>query len=463
MPQGAEWLADPESLDRSVSLATKNFLLGYSSQLKFSSYRYDAPHDLITYPQRDKSIDSESLIAKVTILFHGKDPTYVRAIQSHQAHNRRFGYPLFVLRHGILDGIWNKPVYLLAILLEELRKPEARRLKWLLWVDADTVVTNPKLPLDIFLPPDEFPHLHLLTTADPNGLNNGIFFLKVHPWSVELLSSVIAYRIFRPDEELRFRDQSALQVLLKEKRFRRNFVIVPQRWFNAYQPEHDGSRTLPFQILPGDLLVHFAGVPNRGPRMRVWLDRAEKHLPEWELELEYTNHLNETKIFWADQLDVLAKERSEAQSFMEPASELLARTKQQLSTHSRAIDSGELEQVEKHVKQLMTSLDEYSDDPETIKDAYQNLRKSAFPLQEAIEAPKKEAHRQARAALSKGKQRLLQPASSNAGNGGGEEHLRSKIDFLERLLLEVPDDVDAIRKAVDDIQYNHKSGASNSS
>ena len=243
------------------------------------------------------------------------------------------------------------------------------------WVDADTVVTNPKLPLDIFLPPDEFPHLHLLTTADPNGLNNGVFFLKVHSWSVELLSSVIAYRAFRPDEELRFRDQSALQVMLKERQFRRNFVIVPQRWFNSYQAEHDGSRTLPFQILPGDLLVHFPGVPNRGSRMRVWLERAEKHLPEWELELEHTNYPNETKTFWAEQLDVLAKERSEAQSFAEQASELLARTQQQLTTHSKAIDSGELEQVEKHVKQLKTSLDEYSDDPEAIRDALQNLQK----------------------------------------------------------------------------------------
>ena len=134
----SRWLFNPESLDRSLSSATKRFLLGYSdaSQLKFSSYQYDAPHDLITYPRRDRSIDSESLIAKVTILFHGKDPTYVRAVQSHQAHNRRFGYPLFVLRHGILDGIWSKPAYLLAILLEELRKPEAHRLKWLLYAVA---------------------------------------------------------------------------------------------------------------------------------------------------------------------------------------------------------------------------------------------------------------------------------------------------------------------------------------
>lgn len=384
----SKWL-----LDSSGIASTKDLLLSLSGvkTLVFSTYHYEAPQDLVTFPGRGKSVESESLIAKVTILFHGKDPTYVRAIQSHQAHNRRFGYPLLVLRHAILDGIWSKPAYLLAILLEELRKPEGHRLTWLLyahpqdchehsltvksWTDADTVVTNPKLPLEMFLPPDEFPHLHLLITADPNGPNNGIFFLKVHPWSAELLSTIIAYRTFRPDDELKFRDQSALQQILKNKRFRRNFVIVPQRWFNAYQQEVDGSRTLPFQILPGDLLVHFPGVPNRGSRMRFWLDRAERHLPEWEVDLQDSIYPNATKAFWADQLDVLAKERMEAQKFAEQATQLMAATQQQLTTHSQAIDSGELERVEKHVKQLKTALNDQRDDAEAIRDALLDLKK----------------------------------------------------------------------------------------
>lgn len=131
----SRWLLLPEILDRSISSTARELLYSYSgaSPLKFSTYRYEAPQDLVTYPRRGRAIDSESLIAKATILFHGKDPTYIRAIQSHQAHNRRFGYPLLVLRHAILDGIWSKPAYLLAILLEELRKPEGHRLKWLLY------------------------------------------------------------------------------------------------------------------------------------------------------------------------------------------------------------------------------------------------------------------------------------------------------------------------------------------
>ena len=102
--------------------------------LKFSSFRYEAPQDLIVPQWQGRDIETESLIGKVTILFHGRDPTYIRAIQTHQAHNRRHGYPLLALRHGILDGIWSKPAYILAILLEELRKPDGQRLKWLLCV-----------------------------------------------------------------------------------------------------------------------------------------------------------------------------------------------------------------------------------------------------------------------------------------------------------------------------------------
>lgn len=77
-------------------------------------------------------IGAESTIGKVTVLFHGRDPTFIRAIQTHEAHNRRFGYPLLVLRHGLVDDVWTKPATILSALLEELRKPEGDRLKWLM-------------------------------------------------------------------------------------------------------------------------------------------------------------------------------------------------------------------------------------------------------------------------------------------------------------------------------------------
>ena len=130
----SKWLLVPDTTYSSGLSTADRLRSAFSrpSPLKYTSYRYEAPQDLVIYPKLHSSIEAESFIAKVTILFHGKDPTYIRAIQTHQTHNRRFGYPLLVLRHAILEGIWSKPAYLLAIMLEELRKPEGERLKWLL-------------------------------------------------------------------------------------------------------------------------------------------------------------------------------------------------------------------------------------------------------------------------------------------------------------------------------------------
>lgn len=113
--------------------------------LKFSTYRYEAPQDLVIPQWQGREVQAESLIGKVTILFHGKDPTYIRAIQTHQAHNRLHGYPLLALRHAILEDIWSKPAYILAVLLEELRKPDGQRLRWLLcalWTKLTMTATD---------------------------------------------------------------------------------------------------------------------------------------------------------------------------------------------------------------------------------------------------------------------------------------------------------------------------------
>jgi hypothetical protein len=103
----------------------------FSSSLSFLD-KCNHPNDLILPLQPGRGIGAESFIGKVTAVFHGKDPTLVRAIQTHEAHSRRYGYSLLVLRHRILDDTWSKPAYLLAVLLEEMRKPEEHRLRWLM-------------------------------------------------------------------------------------------------------------------------------------------------------------------------------------------------------------------------------------------------------------------------------------------------------------------------------------------
>ncbi|KAH1778055.1 hypothetical protein KXX07_004958 [Aspergillus fumigatus] len=160
-----------------------------------------------------------------------------------------------LLRNPILHGIWNKLAILQSVVLRELEKPADQRLQWLFWFDSDTVLMNPNMPLETFLPPPELPNVHLLTSRGWNGLHGGVFFLRVHPWSVELLSAAIAYPV------------SAINnVLAENEYFARSTVYCPLRWFNAYMRHPNGvdldpKTPLHLQVSPGDLLVHFPGTP----------------------------------------------------------------------------------------------------------------------------------------------------------------------------------------------------------
>ena len=101
-----------------------------------SQHRY--PQDWHVPVNPSGGISVASRIGKVTALFygdiihHGQEQTFVRAIRSHDTHNQRYGYPMLILRHDILQGTWSKPAYILSALLEEMRKPEKDRLEWLL-------------------------------------------------------------------------------------------------------------------------------------------------------------------------------------------------------------------------------------------------------------------------------------------------------------------------------------------
>lgn len=197
-------------------------------------------------------LGAKTRIGKCTILFNSNS-YYERALRSHELHDRQHGYRLNILRQGLMDDVWSKPAYVLSLLLRELSKPEHERLEWLMWVDADTIILNPYVPIDIFLPPPgpEFEDVHLVYSNDWNGLNNGVFPVRVNQWAVQLFSAVLAYRHYQPEADLTFRDQSAMHALIHDPKFEKNIVEAPQRWFNAYQGEHNETLA-PFQIRRGE-------------------------------------------------------------------------------------------------------------------------------------------------------------------------------------------------------------------
>lgn len=85
-----------------------------------------------------------SKIAKVTLLLNVTEAPYLnRAVETHEVHNKRYGYQYFIGTtplvskshdpYGIKSAKWTKPAYLLAVMLDQLRKAKVERLEWLLY------------------------------------------------------------------------------------------------------------------------------------------------------------------------------------------------------------------------------------------------------------------------------------------------------------------------------------------
>lgn len=79
---------------------------------------------------------------------------------------------------------------------------------------------NPQIPLDIFIPPSpEFDYVNLLATSDRHGLNDGCFLIKINDWSAKLLSGVISFHHFKPEVQLKYSEQSALEEMIENASF----------------------------------------------------------------------------------------------------------------------------------------------------------------------------------------------------------------------------------------------------
>ncbi|KAJ5726493.1 galactosyl transferase GMA12/MNN10 family protein [Penicillium malachiteum] len=241
-------------------------------------------------------------VGKVSMIY-GDRPIYNRALASHEEHSRRHNYPMSILRTPIIDRKWNKYLILLSTVLRELEKPEDER-----WFDSDTVLMNLNLPLEVFLPPPNLPDVHMLVSQDQNGINNGVFFIRVHSWSFELLNSALAYPRLNKNTQLPFGDQSALGKVLEENEyFSQSVVYCPSRWFNPYRRSENGelpqTEALPKSMVihPGDLLVHFAGTADAGKleeAMRPYIEISEQRRPDWNVPLENTHYVKQAALFW---------------------------------------------------------------------------------------------------------------------------------------------------------------------
>jgi galactosyl transferase GMA12/MNN10 family len=163
------------------------------------------------------------------------------------------------------------------------------------WVDADSIIINPALPVEIFLPPHDFANVHFLVTKDHNGLNTGIFFVRVHEWSVKMMAKALAYPMFQTDVDLgTSADQAAIARIFNETEFSPNVLYQPRVWYNTYEFHHG------FEGQQGDLLVHFPGLEeDRWRLMSDWLDTVEgPKAQDWETTLARTRYPEQIDRFW---------------------------------------------------------------------------------------------------------------------------------------------------------------------
>jgi hypothetical protein len=243
---------------------------------------------------------------------------YQQALTTHVLHSQVHNSRVHVLCDPIIDFMWNKQAFMLKVMMDELAKPPKERLEWLLWADRDTVILDYCRSPAFFIPEAHRRHrppragekdrnINILVTNDPNGLNAGVFIMRVHEWSVNFLSDVIAFRHFRPDVQLPYVEQTAMEILLREGRYKDNAAYIPQEWINPYTMEsvdqffmrQSSDGLADWMARRGDFLLHFAGVKNKSSRIAEFSNAGERLLLPIPLSIlrNVTTHVEQ---FWAD-------------------------------------------------------------------------------------------------------------------------------------------------------------------
>ena len=157
---------------------------------------------------------------------------------------------------------------------------------------------NPKVPWTIFLPPTSFPNVHLVGSKNWDGFNSGVFFLRVHEWSVKMLADAQALPSLRPEINIKWADQGAMVESFSRPQFREGVVFQPMHWYNEFQLQESQVKNRP-NLHPGDMLIHFAGLmKDKRKYMGPWLDKVENSADQWTVPLENTTYLGDVKEYW---------------------------------------------------------------------------------------------------------------------------------------------------------------------
>ncbi|KAF9535130.1 hypothetical protein CPB83DRAFT_232053 [Crepidotus variabilis] len=251
------------------------------------------PYSLMGHPPLNDTYSSPTLNRIAVVMsVHSDEPLYRASFESHQRYCQLHGYRFMTQSKNMLPEEpfphprgheYQKMAVLMQALMVGLDTDD---FDWILWTDLDTYVIDPSVPLESFLPPPydstTGPEPYFLGNRDWNGFNAGALFIKVIPWSVQLIAMVIAdpYILYTTgalddsrDHKPATNDQASLsRIFQTNSLFGKHFQEIPSNWMNTYPPsELDGklNTTIP-HLLPS--------------KVEEWVKAMDDHTATRQLE-----------------------------------------------------------------------------------------------------------------------------------------------------------------------------------
>jgi len=202
---------------------------------------------------KDKELKKERFSIVMFLNNIKPNTVYENAVSSFYQYSKIHGYN-FTLDSYRYDT--ERQIYFMklhSVLEKIIEGLKEKSFDWIFWVDGDVILANPNIRLESFLPNEKMNNVHFICADDVNGLNAGVFLIRVHPWSLNFIMRAISYSYY-DKKGLKFADQSSLNnVLTKSKHDKEHYIVVPQSWFNSYIGLNKN----------GDFLLHLAGHVNK--------------------------------------------------------------------------------------------------------------------------------------------------------------------------------------------------------
>ena len=265
---------------------------------------------------------------------------------------------------------------------------------------------------EIFLPPSEFSEIHFIATKNVDGFNAGLFFFRVHEWSIEILSDAYSLRRLRPEIDIEGNiEQNSLKHLFGEEPNKKHIIYQPQEWYNGFK----GAPRAETEVNEGDMLVHFAGVNHDGEGqskmelMQEWFTKTDQHPDKWQVPLEKTKYPKEIEAFW---------------STYREAKELLDAVRLRPD-----IESGPTQEVKRAWDELQWAVEELAFDAAQLKKCIKDMASALEATKKPQVALESNGHSEQQVATGSDKQREGFAVGGNSRFSNTGEHVATSSDI----------------------------------